>query len=172
MVACSRVVLISPTLKVRGDCTDAAQGFADETLQRPVLETSQELSHSQSQDRRKTASLLRDAPLVDQDTTRGGLVDPEHAEALMALALNATGLAAFARAHPFAVGRAGDLVVLGARADAELSSVAAMGPGTRHGGGVFIMDVLRVVLEGVSRAVPTERADAVRWRGLRPSRRG
>ena len=136
------------------------------------MEAAQILPHSQSEDRRKTASLLRDAPLIHQDTTRGGLVDPEHAEALMALALNATGLAAFARAHPFAVGRAGDLVVLGARADAELSSVAAMGPGTRHGGGVFIMDVVRIFLARVSGAVPAERAYALRRCWLRPSRRG
>ena len=58
-------------------------------------------------------------------------------------------------------GCAGDLVVLGARADAELSRVAALGPGTRHGGGVFIMDVVRVFLARVSGAVPAERADAV-----------
>ena len=59
------------------------------------METSQVESHSQSQDRHETASLLRDAPLLHQNAARGGLVDPEHAEALMALALNATGLAAF-----------------------------------------------------------------------------
>ena len=58
----------------------------------------------------------------------------------------------------------GHLVVLGARADAEFSGVAALGTRTRHGGGVFIMDVLRVVLAGVSGTVSPERADAVRRR--------
>ena len=61
-------------------------------------------------------------------------------------------------------GRAGHLVVLGARADAELPRFAAVGTRTRHGGGVFIMDVLRVVLARVSGAVSAERADAVRRR--------
>ena len=58
-------------------------------------------------------------------------------------------------------GRAGDLVVLGARADSQFSGVAALGESSCDGGGVFIMDVLRVLLAGVSRAVPAERADAV-----------
>ena len=62
-------------------------------------------------------------------------------------------------------GRAGHLVVLGARADIELSRLAALGARARHGRGVFIMDVVRVLLAGVSRAVPAERADAVRRRG-------
>ena len=84
---------------------DAAQELLNATLQREVLEAAQVLPYRQSQDCLETASLLRDAPLVDQDTTRGGLVDPEHAEALMALALNATGLAAFARAHPLGFNR-------------------------------------------------------------------
>ena len=61
---------------------DAAQVLLNATLQRQVLETSQELSHSQSQDRLETASLLRDAPLVDENAARRSLVDPEHAEAL------------------------------------------------------------------------------------------
>ncbi len=69
-------------------------------------------------------------------------------------------------------GCAGDLVVLGARADGELFIFATLGPGTRHGGGVFIMDVLRVVLAGVSGAVPAERADAMRRRADAVQRRG
>ena len=55
------------------------------------------------------------------------------------------------------------MVVLGARADSQFPGVAAVCPGSRYGGGVFIMDVVRVVLARVSRAVPAERADAV-WR--------
>ena len=61
---------------------DAAEVLLDATLQREVLETPQVLSHSQSQDRRETASLLRHAPLVDENAARGGLVDAEHAKAL------------------------------------------------------------------------------------------
>ena len=54
----------------------------DETLERPVLETSQELSHSQSQDRNQTASLVCDTSIVHQNAARGSLVDAEHAKAL------------------------------------------------------------------------------------------
>ena len=61
---------------------DAAQVLLDETLQRQELEAAEVIAHRQSQDRRETASLLRDAPLVHENTTRGGVVDAEHAEAL------------------------------------------------------------------------------------------
>ena len=61
---------------------DAAQVLLNATLQRQVLETSQELSHSQSQDRRETSSLVCDTSIVHQNAARGGLVDAEHAEAL------------------------------------------------------------------------------------------
>ena len=61
---------------------NAAQVLVDATLQREELETPQVIPHSQSQDRNQTASLICHAPLVDEDATRGGLVDAEHAEAL------------------------------------------------------------------------------------------
>ena len=111
------------------------------------MEAAEVFSHRQSQDRHETSSLVCDTSIVHQNAARRSLVDPEHAEALMALALNATGL-----------------VVLGARADSQFSSVTTLGPGSRHGGGVFIMDVVRVVLAGVPGAVPAECADAVRRR--------
>ena len=65
---------------------DAAEVLLNATLQRQELEAAEVIAHRQSQDRRETASLLRDAPLVDENATRRGLVDPEHAEALMAKA--------------------------------------------------------------------------------------
>ena len=52
---------------------------------------------------------------------------------------------------------------MGAGADAELPLFAALGEGSGHGG-VFIMDVVRVVLAGVSGTVSAECADAVRRR--------
>ena len=61
---------------------NAAEELLNATLQRQVLETSQELSYSQGQDRNQTASLVRDAPLVDENAARRSLVDAEHAEAL------------------------------------------------------------------------------------------
>ena len=61
---------------------DAAQELLNATLQREVLEAAQVLPYRQSQDCLETASLLRDAPLVDENAARGGLVDAEHAEAL------------------------------------------------------------------------------------------
>ena len=61
---------------------DAAEVLLDATLQREVLETPQVLSHSQSQDRRETASLLRYTSIVHQNAARGGLVDAEHAQTL------------------------------------------------------------------------------------------
>ena len=61
---------------------DAAEVLLDATLQREVLEAAEVLPHSKSQNCRETASLLRDAPLVDENATRGGLVDAEHAETL------------------------------------------------------------------------------------------
>ena len=50
---------------------------------------------------------------------------------------------------------------VGARADSQFPFGTAVGPGTRHGGGVAALDVVRVVLAWVSGAVPAERADAV-----------
>ena len=58
-------------------------------------------------------------------------------------------------------GRAGDLVVLGPRADSQFPLLPTLGPGTRHGGGLAPLDVLRIFLARVSRAVPAERADAL-----------
>ena len=62
---------------------DAAEVLLNATLQRQELEAAEVIAHRQSQDRRETASLLRDAPLVDENAARGGLVDAEHAEALI-----------------------------------------------------------------------------------------
>ena len=46
---------------------DAAEVLLDATLQREVLEAAEVLPHSKSQNCRETASLLRDAPLVDEN---------------------------------------------------------------------------------------------------------
>ena len=54
---------------------------------------------------------------------------------------------------------------MGARADSQFPGVAALGARSGHGGGVFIMDVLRIFLARVSGTVPAERADAMRRRG-------
>ena len=61
---------------------NAAQVLVDATLQREEFETPQVIPHSQSQDGLEASALICHAPLVDEDATRGGLVDAEHAEAV------------------------------------------------------------------------------------------